>query len=87
MENLKARLQRDMQHMRTSTGSADERAEQRSTSRQRQHPDSGRARAEPDTQERQQRSSLDDDTARDMADIDSRLLALQKFLMAAKSSS
>jgi len=29
---------------------------------------------------------LDTDTAKDMADIDSRLLALQEFLMAAKSS-
>lgn len=35
---------------------------------------------------RQQRPTLDAETARDMADIDSRLLALQKFLMAAKAS-
>ena len=51
------------------------------------------ARAEPVSQHGgrsgrggSRRASLDADTAKDMADIDSRLLALQKFLMSAKGT-
>lgn len=86
LQNLKARLQRDMQcHGRTADRSAAQ-SERQPQQRRRQRPDSATVQAEADIRGRQQRPTLDAETARDMADIDSRLLALQKFLMAAKVS-
>jgi hypothetical protein len=84
LENLKARLQGTMRQTRVTSDSKVKPAEERSVSRQRQRP---QARERPAThrQDRQQQSDLEHDAARDMGDIDSRLLALQQFLMNAKS--
>lgn len=84
LEHLKARLQGTMRQTRTFSDSKVKPAEGHSVPRQRQRPQA-RERPEMYRQDRQQQSNLEHDAARDMVDIDSRLLALQNFLMNAKS--
>ena len=85
LENLKARLQGTMRQTHISSDGKVRSAEQRSVSQQRQRPQTNWQRPVTHRQDRQHQSDLDHDAARDMGDIDSRLLALQQFLMNAKS--
>ena len=73
-----------MRQTHISSDSKVKSAEQRSFSQQRQWQQTNRQRPETHRQGRQQ-SDLEHDAARDMGDIDSRLLALQQFLLTAKS--